>query len=112
MIQVKRLGHATFATPDLDGQVGYYSDVLGLSVVERDRNRAFVATATGLEAIALERGDAVALTPLQYRSPLRQFRGRSGAPAPSHRLRGQGLAGDPSVLRFPGPERHPPGLGT
>ena len=66
MIQVKRLGHATFATPDLDGQVGYYSDVLGLSVVERDRNRAFLATATGLEAIALERGDAVALTRLSF----------------------------------------------
>src|SRR3979411_94612 len=66
MIQVKRLGHATFTTPDLDGQVGYYSDVLGLSVIERDSNRAFLATATGLEAIALERGDAVALTRLSF----------------------------------------------
>src|SRR3984893_13123038 len=66
MIQVKRLGHATFTTPDLERQVGYYSDVLGLSVVERDKNRAFLATATGLEAIALERGDAVALTRLSF----------------------------------------------
>ena len=66
MIQVKRLGHATFTTPDLDGQVGYYSDVLGLSVIERDKNRAFLATATGLEAIALERGDAAALTRLAF----------------------------------------------
>src|ERR1700704_3223878 len=66
MIQVKRLGHATFTTPDLDGQVTYYSDVLGLSVIERDKNRAFLATATGIEAIALERGDAVALTRLSF----------------------------------------------
>src|SRR3981081_4173270 len=66
MIQVKRLGHATFTTPDLDGQLHYYSDVLGLSGVERDKNRAFLATATGLEAIALERGDAVALTRLSF----------------------------------------------
>src|SRR3954470_5364267 len=66
MIQVKRLGHATFTTPDLDGQLHYYSDVLGLGVVERDKNRAFLATATGLEAIALERGDAAALTRLAF----------------------------------------------
>src|SRR6202140_4902388 len=66
MIQVKRLGHATFTTPDLERQVGYYSDVLGLRVVERDKNRAFLATRTGLEAIALERGDAVALARLSF----------------------------------------------
>jgi len=66
MIQVKRLGHATFTTPDLDGQVAYYSDVLGLNVIARDKNRAFLATATGLEAIALERGDAAALTRLSF----------------------------------------------
>jgi catechol 2,3-dioxygenase-like lactoylglutathione lyase family enzyme len=66
MIQVRRLGHATFTTPDLDAQVGYYSDVLGLRVIERDARRAYLATRTGLEAIALERGDAVALTRLSF----------------------------------------------
>jgi catechol 2,3-dioxygenase-like lactoylglutathione lyase family enzyme len=66
MIQVRRLGHASFATPDLDGQVSYYSDVLGLRVIARDQNRAFLATRTGLEAIALERGDAVALKRLSF----------------------------------------------
>ena len=57
MIDVLRVGHATFTTPDLERQVEYYSDVLGLIVTERDKNRAFLATRTGLEAIALERGD-------------------------------------------------------
>ena len=57
MIDVLRVGHATFTTPDLERQVAYYSDVLGLIVTERDKNRAFLATRTGLEAIALERGD-------------------------------------------------------
>ena len=57
MIDVLRVGHATFTTPDLEQQVTYYSDVLGLIVTERDKNRAFLATRTGLEAIALERGD-------------------------------------------------------
>ena len=66
MIKVLRVGHATFTTPDLERQVAYYSDVLGLIVTERDKNRAFLATRTGLEAIALERGDRPALTRLSF----------------------------------------------
>ncbi|HLH88617.1 MAG TPA: VOC family protein [Xanthobacteraceae bacterium] len=66
MIQVRRLGHASFSTPDLEGQVAYYADVLGLRVLERDRDRAYLATRTGLEAIVLERGDAVALRRLSF----------------------------------------------
>ena len=66
MIQVRRLGHASFSTPDLERQVSYYSDVLGLRVVERCPNGAFLACRSGLEAIALERGDAVALKRLSF----------------------------------------------
>ena len=66
MIDVLRVGHATCTTPDLERQVAYYSDVLGLIVTERDKNRAFLATRTGLEAIALERGDKPELTRLSF----------------------------------------------
>ncbi len=66
MIQVRRLGHATFSTPDLERQVAYYADVLGLQVIDRTEGRAFLATRTGLEAIALERGDVVALKRLSF----------------------------------------------
>ena len=66
MIDVLRAGHATFTTPDLERQVDYYSDVLGLIVTERDKNRAFLATRTGLEAICLERGDKAELTRLSF----------------------------------------------
>src|SRR5688500_633314 len=66
MIDVLRVGHATFTTPDLDRQVDYYSNVLGLIVIERDKNRAFLATRTGLEAICLERGDKAELTRLSF----------------------------------------------
>jgi len=66
MLNVRRLGHASFSTPDLDGQVAYYADVLGLRVIARDKDRAFLACRTGLEAIALERGDAVALKRLSF----------------------------------------------
>jgi catechol 2,3-dioxygenase-like lactoylglutathione lyase family enzyme len=66
MIQVRRLGHASFSTPDLDGQLAYYSEVLGLRVIERDKDRAFLACRTGLEAIALERGAEVALRRVSF----------------------------------------------
>ena len=66
MIQVRRLGHASFSTPDLDGQLAYYSEVLGLRLIERDKDRAFLACRTGLEAIALERGAEVALRRVSF----------------------------------------------
>ncbi|MDF2120007.1 VOC family protein [Roseiarcaceae bacterium H3SJ34-1] len=56
MIQVKRLGHGTFATPDLEQQVDYWTNVIGLQVIERGRDKVFLATKLGQEAIALERG--------------------------------------------------------
>ncbi len=55
MIQVKRLGHATFTTPDLEHQLAYWTQVIGLSVVARDKDSAILATKLGQECIALER---------------------------------------------------------
>ena len=66
MIDIRRAGHATFTTPDLERQVAYYSDMLGLIVTERSKDQAFLATRTGLEAIALERGDKADLTRLSF----------------------------------------------
>src|SRR5712691_8257689 len=62
MIKVKRLGHATVSTPDLERQIAYYTEVVGLALIERDRNQAFLATKLGLEAIALERGEPNCVT--------------------------------------------------
>jgi catechol-2,3-dioxygenase len=58
MIEVKRLGHATFATPDLERILDYWTRVIGLTVVERGRDRAFLATKFGEEAIAVEKGNS------------------------------------------------------
>jgi len=66
MINVRRLGHATLTTPDLDRAIEYYNEVLGLNVVARDRNSAVLATKVGLEAIALERGEAAELKRLSF----------------------------------------------
>ncbi len=57
MIAVRRLGHATLTTPDLERQVAYYTEVVGLTLLARDKNRVILASKQGLEAIALKSGD-------------------------------------------------------
>lgn len=66
MIQVRRLGHATLTTPDLDRAIDYYVEIIGLTLVARDRERAFLASRQGLEAIALEVGRPNALARLSF----------------------------------------------
>src|SRR6201987_6191064 len=58
MLQVKRAGHSTLTTPGIGRMVGHFTRSVGLSLVARDKDRAILATKSGLEAIALERGDA------------------------------------------------------
>jgi catechol 2,3-dioxygenase-like lactoylglutathione lyase family enzyme len=66
MIQVKRLGHATLTTTDLERAVSYYADVLGLSVYEQTAKRALLGTRTGLEAIELVVGERMGLKRLSF----------------------------------------------
>ena len=58
MLQIKRAGHSTLTTPDLERMVDYFTRIVGLSLVAREKNRAILATKSGLEAIVLERGSA------------------------------------------------------
>jgi catechol 2,3-dioxygenase-like lactoylglutathione lyase family enzyme len=57
MIDVKRIGHATFETPDIDRQIDYFTQVVGLVLAERQNGRAYLATKVGDLAVQLERGD-------------------------------------------------------
>ena len=66
MIDVRRLGHATLTTPDLDRQIAYYTEVVGLTLLERDSKRAVLASKQGFEAIALEPGAPNALARLAF----------------------------------------------
>jgi catechol 2,3-dioxygenase-like lactoylglutathione lyase family enzyme len=58
MIKVRRLGHATLATPDLEKQVDYWTNVIGLQLVDRGKDHAYLATKLGQDAITLERGES------------------------------------------------------
>src|SRR5262249_28535733 len=66
MLQVKRIGHATLTTPDLERQLDYYTRVIGLSVVHKEKGRAILATRVGQEVIVLEHGDRAAGVRLSF----------------------------------------------
>ncbi len=66
VINVRRLAHATLTTPDIERQIAYYTEVVGLALVERSTDRAYLACKTGLEAIALERGPGNALSRIAF----------------------------------------------
>ena len=57
MIKPRRIGHATFETPDLEKAIAYYGEFMGLIVAERDKERAFLATKIGQLVIQLNKAD-------------------------------------------------------
>lgn len=56
-MDVKRISHASLTTPDLARQIDYYTNILGLHLVAREGNRAWLATGQGVLAVVLEQGD-------------------------------------------------------
>ena len=58
MIRVKKIAHATYETPDLDQQVEYYTDVLGLNLVARDKDAAYLASTLDHHSVVLRKGGA------------------------------------------------------
>ena len=66
MIKVHRLGHATISTPDVETQTDYYSRLLGLSIIERSKDRVFLGSKQGLEAIELVRDEPSQLKRLSF----------------------------------------------
>src|SRR5204862_840002 len=57
MVKARRIGHATFETPDLEKAIAYYAEFMGLVLAERERDRAFLASKIGPLVIALNKSD-------------------------------------------------------
>jgi catechol 2,3-dioxygenase-like lactoylglutathione lyase family enzyme len=87
MIDVRRLGHATFSTRDLDREIVYWTEIIGLSLVARDGPRAFLATKLGQEAIALEAGDPGLLRRLAFQVAPGSDLGELGAALDRHGIK-------------------------
>ena len=79
MINAKRLGHASFETPDLDRAIAYYTDVNGLVLNARDKDHAYFASKTGLLSIVLDKGGDEGLSRLAFEiSPSADFKDVAG----------------------------------
>ena len=54
MIKVRKFAYATFETPDLEKAIDYYTQVNGLALAAREKDRAFLVTRTGVLSVQLE----------------------------------------------------------
>src|SRR5262249_36765479 len=66
MIKPRRIGHATFETPDLQKMTDYYTEVMGLVLAEREKDRAFLTTTIGQLAIQITKGEDERCTRLSF----------------------------------------------
>jgi catechol 2,3-dioxygenase-like lactoylglutathione lyase family enzyme len=97
MIKIRRLGHAVLSTPNVEAQVDYYTRVLGLSLIDRTADRAFLATRQGLEAIELVRGEPGRLQRLSF-----QITPGSDLKSVAKELQGAGLKAEIRHATSPG----------
>ena len=99
MIKPRRIGHATFETPDLEKTIAYYDrSAWASSLAEREKDRAFLASKIGLLAIQLNKAGPSALHQAVVRSRA-QFRFRRHWPAS---LRSDGIKSELRNDSIPG----------
>ena len=61
MISVRRIAHAGFETPDVERQVDYYTEILGLTLVEKEKDIAYLASTNDHHSVILRRGSEAKL---------------------------------------------------
>ena len=59
MIRVRKIAHASYEMPDLEQQVAYYTDILGLTLTAKEKDAAYLANAVDHHAVVLRRGPEV-----------------------------------------------------
>ena len=108
MIQVRRMGHATFDTTDLDKQIDYYTQVTGLSLIAREKDRAFLAARAGTLAIELRKAGEKRCAQLSFQvSPEEDFADmakRLLADGIKSDIKSDAAPGTPKVISFTDPK--------
>jgi catechol 2,3-dioxygenase-like lactoylglutathione lyase family enzyme len=56
MIRVRKIAHAAYEMPDVDKQIEYYTDILGLTLVERNKDAAYLASTVDHHSVVLSKG--------------------------------------------------------
>ncbi len=104
MIQVRRITHATFETPDLDQQIEHFTQVSGLTLAVGEKGRALLATKLGQLVVQLVRGTDARCTKLAFQvAPDSDFAAMARfltAHGIKSDLRSDDIPGTPKVLAF------------
>lgn len=69
MIKVSRIAHAAFETPDLGAQVDHYTRVMGLALVDRDSEAAYLSAGADHHTVVLRAGGGAACDALGFQLP-------------------------------------------
>jgi catechol 2,3-dioxygenase-like lactoylglutathione lyase family enzyme len=56
MIRVRKIAHAAYEMPEVDKQIEYYTDILGLTLVERTKDAAYLASTVDHHSVILSQG--------------------------------------------------------
>src|SRR3974390_1812975 len=78
MIKPRRIGHATFETPDIERMIDYYTEVVGLVLAEREKDRAFLPSKVGLLTVQINKSAAERCTSLSLAVPPHSVFGARG----------------------------------
>jgi len=57
MIRVRKIAHASYEMPDIEKQLEYYTEILGLALVERGKDAAYLASTVDHHSVVLRKGD-------------------------------------------------------
>jgi catechol 2,3-dioxygenase-like lactoylglutathione lyase family enzyme len=108
MIKVRRMGHATFETADLDRQIEYYTQVTGLALIAREKGRAFLAARAGTLAIELRQATEKRCAQLSFQvAPDEDFADmakRLAADGIKSDIKSDAMPGTPKVISFQDPK--------
>ena len=90
MIGVKKISHASYETPDLERQIEYYTNVLGLSLIARERDAVYLASTIEHHSVILRQGSHPRCTRIGFQ--LRKNGTRSSVRTPSASTLGPRMA--------------------
>ncbi len=69
MIRVHKIAHATYETPDLDKQAEYYTEILGLTLVAKEKDAVYLASTVDHHSVVLRRGPQAQCVSLSFQIP-------------------------------------------
>jgi len=56
MISVRKIAHACYEVPDLDKQVEYYTNILGLTLSAKDKDAVYLSSTVDHHSVVLKKG--------------------------------------------------------